>query len=94
MKVAILNDTHCGIRNSSDVFLNNSADFYDKVFFPYCREHDIKQIVHLGDVYDHRKFINFRALNHYRKHFLNKIRAEVRDMNKNYVSAKRLIEND
>ena len=74
MKVAILNDTHCGIRNSSDVFLNNSADFYDKVFFPYCQEHDIKQIVHLGDVYDHRKFINFRALNHYRKHFLNKIR--------------------
>jgi DNA repair exonuclease SbcCD nuclease subunit len=74
MKVAILNDTHCGIRNSSDVFLNNSADFYDKVFFPYCLENDIKQIVHLGDVYDHRKFINFRALNHYRKHFLNKIR--------------------
>jgi len=74
MKVAILNDTHCGIRNSSDVFLNNSADFYDKVFFPYCQEHNIKQIVHLGDVYDHRKFINFRALNHYRKHFLNKIR--------------------
>lgn len=74
MKVAILNDTHCGIRNSSDVFLNNSAEFYDNVFFPYCQEHNIKQIVHLGDVYDHRKFINFRALNHYRKHFLNKIR--------------------
>ena len=74
MKVAILNDTHCGIRNSSDVFLNNAADFYDKIFFPYCIENDIKQIVHLGDVYDNRKMVNFRALNHYRKHFLNKIR--------------------
>ena len=74
MKIAILNDTHCGVRNSSDIFLNNSAEFYDKVFFPYCIENNIKQIVHLGDYYDHRKFINFKALNHNRKHFLNKLR--------------------
>jgi DNA repair exonuclease SbcCD nuclease subunit len=74
MKIAILNDTHCGVRNSSDIFLNNSADFYDNVFFPYCLENNIKQIVHLGDYYDHRKFINFKALNHNRKHFLNKLR--------------------
>ena len=31
MKVAVLNDTHCGIRNSSDIFLNNASDFYSKV---------------------------------------------------------------
>ena len=74
MKIAILNDTHCGVRNSSDIFLNNSADFYDNVFFPYCIENNIKQIIHLGDYYDHRKFINFKALNHNRKHFLNKLR--------------------
>lgn len=74
MKIAILNDTHCGVRNSSDIFLNNSADFYDNIFFPYCIENNIKQIVHLGDYYDHRKFINFKALNHNRKHFLNKLR--------------------
>lgn len=74
MKIAILNDTHCGIRNSSEVFLNNAAEFYDNVFFPYCKEHNIKQIVHLGDYYDHRKFVNFKALNHNRKHFLNKLR--------------------
>ena len=74
MKIAILNDTHCGIRNSSEVFLNNAAKFYDEIFFPYCKEHDIKQIVHLGDYYDHRKFVNFKALNHNRKHFLDKLR--------------------
>jgi predicted phosphodiesterase len=70
MKIAILNDTHCGVRNSSEIFLNNS----DNVFFPYCVENGIKQVVHLGDYYDHRKFINFKALNHNRKHFLNKLR--------------------
>ena len=62
MKVAVLNDTHCGIRNSSDIFLNNAADFYSKVFFPYCKEHNIKQIVHLGDYYDNRKFMNLSLI--------------------------------
>jgi len=74
LKVAVLNDTHCGIRNSSEIFLNNAADFYNDIFFPYCKEHDIQQIVHLGDYYDHRKFVNFKALNHNRKVFLDPMR--------------------
>jgi len=75
MKIAILNDTHCGIRNSSDIFLNNSANFYDNIFFPECEKRNIKHIIHLGDYYDNRKFINFKALNHNRKHFLNELRS-------------------
>ena len=74
MKIAILNDTHCGIRNSSEIFLDYQAQFYDEVFFPYCKEREIKQVLHLGDYYDHRKFVNFKALNHNRKHFLNPLR--------------------
>ena len=75
MKIAILNDTHCGIRNSSEIFLKNSEDFYNEVFFPTCEKNNIKQIIHLGDYYDHRKFVNFKALNHNRKHFLNELRT-------------------
>ena len=74
MKLAVLNDTHCGIRNSSEIFLKNAADFYENIFFPYCRENNIEQILHLGDYYDHRKFVNFKALNHNRKHFLDPLR--------------------
>ena len=74
MKIAILNDTHAGIRNSSEIFLNNAEDFYTKVFFPECEKHDIKQILHLGDYYDHRKFVNFKALNHNRRIFLDELR--------------------
>ena len=74
MKIAILNDTHCGIRNSSEIFLNNSEEFYNNVFFPECEKHGIKQIVHLGDYYDHRKFINFKALNQNRRVFLDQLR--------------------
>jgi len=74
MLVAVLNDTHCGVRNSSDIFLDNAEKFYSDVFFPYLLEHNIKHIVHLGDYYDNRKFINFRALNRNRNHFLKPLR--------------------
>ena len=74
MKIAILNDTHCGIRNSSDVFLKYQETFYSDVFFPYCVEHNIKQVLHLGDYYDHRKFVNFKALNHNREIFLDPLK--------------------
>ena len=48
--------------------------FYRDVFFPYLLENDIKQIIHLGDYYDNRKTINFKALKHNRKIFLEKLR--------------------
>lgn len=74
MKVAILNDTHCGTRNSSDIFLQYQERFYTEIFFPYLKEHNIKNILHLGDYYEHRKFVNFKALNANRKHFLEPMR--------------------
>ena len=49
MKFAILNDTHAGIRNSSEIFLDNAETFYSEVFFPYMLDNDINHIVHLGD---------------------------------------------
>lgn len=70
MKFAILNDTHSGARNNSEIFIQHQEDFYSKVFFPYCEEHGITHIVHLGDYYEHRKFVNFKALQANRKHFL------------------------
>ena len=74
MKIAILNDTHTGIRNSSQIFLDNAEDFYANIFFPECEKRNITQIVHLGDYYDNRKVVNIKALNHNRKHFLNEMR--------------------
>lgn len=74
MKFIILNDTHAGIRNSSDIFLDNAEKFYSELLFPYMVENNIKHIVHLGDFYDNRKFINFRALHRVRKMFLGRLR--------------------
>lgn len=74
MKIAILNDTHCGIRNSSDIFTKYQENFYNDIFWPYIEKNDIQHILHLGDYYDHRKFINFKALNSNRKVFLDRLR--------------------
>ena len=74
MKLAILNDTHCGIRNSSDIFMKYQESFYTDIFFPYLLENNITQILHLGDYYDNRKTVNFKALHHNRKIFLEKLR--------------------
>jgi DNA repair exonuclease SbcCD nuclease subunit len=74
MKIAVLNDTHCGVRNSSDIFLDYQQKFYEKIFFPYLERHNIKQILHLGDYYDHRKYVNFKAQHQNRKTFLEPMR--------------------
>jgi len=76
MKVAILNDTHCGIRNSSNIYMDYQEKFYRDVFFPYLKDNDIKNIMHLGDYFDHRKYINFKALNHNRKVFLDVLKKD------------------
>ena len=73
-KVAILNDTHAGARNSSGIFIDYQEKFYTEVFFPYLRENGISRILHLGDYYEHRKFVNFKVLNANRRHFLDKLR--------------------
>jgi hypothetical protein len=70
MKVAILNDTHAGARNSSGIFIEYQRRFYEEVFFPYCDKHNISQVLHLGDYYESRKNVNFKALNENRNMFL------------------------
>lgn len=74
MQIALLNDTHAGCRNSSDIFMDYQERFYSEVFFPYLLENNITQILHLGDYYDNRKTVNFKALAHNRKIFLEKLR--------------------
>jgi len=74
VKIALLNDTHAGIRNSSEVMMEYQERFYTDVFFPYLKENGITKILHLGDYYDNRKFINFKALEHNRQIFLEKLR--------------------
>ena len=73
-KLAIITDTHYGVRGDHHAFIDNTKMFLDNIFFPYIKEHKIDTIIHLGDVVDRRKFINFYTLSRLRQDFLEPIR--------------------
>jgi DNA repair exonuclease SbcCD nuclease subunit len=74
MKIAIISDTHFGVRNDSPVFLNYILDYFEKIFFPYLVENNIKNVIHMGDVFDRRKYINFNTLAQVKKRFISKFK--------------------
>lgn len=62
MKIAIVTDTHTGARSESETFNNYFITFFEQVFFPYLEQNNIDTVIHLGDVFDRRKYINFKIL--------------------------------
>jgi DNA repair exonuclease SbcCD nuclease subunit len=71
MKIAVVTDTHFGARGDKQSILDHFGKFYQNVFFPYLKEHDIKTVWHLGDLVDRRKFINFNTLEQMKRVFLD-----------------------
>jgi hypothetical protein len=76
MKIAICNDTHAGARQESLHFNNYFFKFWDNVFFPYLKEHNITTVMHLGDLVDRRKFINYVIANSWRTKFFDRMKKE------------------
>jgi DNA repair exonuclease SbcCD nuclease subunit len=77
MKAVILNDTHFGYKADSPIVLEYFLSFFEEQLFPYIQTHNIKTIFHLGDIFDRRKYINFKTLYQVRKRFFEPLR----DMN-------------
>ena len=74
MKLAVLGDTHFGMRGDSLEFHRYNKKFYDNILFPYLIDNKIDTVFQLGDLFDRRKFINFNSLYLCRKYFFNKLR--------------------
>ena len=62
MKVAIISDTHYGVRKGSKLFHDFFEQFYKDIFFPTLDKEGIKTVIHMGDAFDSRKGIEFKAL--------------------------------
>ena len=67
MKIACITDTHFGARGDSAAFADFFNVFYYEYFFPYLQQNNIKQIIHLGDIVDRRKYINYVTARHLKK---------------------------
>lgn len=73
MKLAILTDTHAGYGNDKPIFRDIAKQFYDEVFFPCLDEYGITNVIHLGDILDRRKYINFVTLQRVNTDFVREI---------------------
>lgn len=71
MKIAIITDTHSGVRNDNIHFIENFKTSLDTIFFPYLKEHNIKRVLHLGDIVDRRKYCNIYTAHRLRTDFLD-----------------------
>ena len=62
MKIGILTDSHYGAKKGSKHLHDYFELFYKNVFFPTLEEHEIKTVIHMGDVFDSRKSIDYQSL--------------------------------
>lgn len=71
MKIACVTDTHFGARGDNVAFDNFFRKFYEDVFFPELHKRKIKQVIHLGDCFDRRKYINYNSLKTCKEYFFD-----------------------
>jgi DNA repair exonuclease SbcCD nuclease subunit len=77
MKIAVLGDSHFGVRNDSQIFHDYQAKFYSEVFFPYLETHGIKTVIQTGDLFDRRKFVNFNTLALAKSYFFDRFKGDL-----------------
>jgi len=75
MKIALITDTHWGVRNDQLAFLDNNKRFIDEVFLPYLDAHSIRTVIHLGDLVDRRKYLNINTAKRLRSDFIQPLHA-------------------
>lgn len=61
--VALLTDTHFGMRKNRDIFLDSQIRFFNEVFVPYLKDNNIKDVFILGDLFDNRNTLNIMTKN-------------------------------
>jgi len=74
MEIALITDTHAGGRNDSSIFNEYFLSFFEDQFFPYLKKNNINTIIHLGDVFDRRKYMNFNTLHSWRTRVFDYLR--------------------
>ena len=74
MKIALINDIHIGIKNDVQYMIEYQKKFFDDIFFPYLIENKINIVLMGGDLFDRRKYVNFKTLNYSKQFFFDKLK--------------------
>ena len=72
-KIALINDTHLGCRNDNPNYHEYIYKFWEEQFFPYIEQNNIDTIIHLGDVLDRRKYVNFKTLQDFNERIVKRL---------------------
>lgn len=76
-KLAIVADTHWGVRGDNAAFRRNMERFHSEVLFPRLRElrdaGELAGVVHLGDLVDRKKYVNFLTMTSVMTHWVHPI---------------------
>lgn len=75
MKLAIVGDTHFGIKDGSSNALTYQKHFFDEMLIPECNKRKVDGIVFLGDIFHNRRNVNMFILSNVIQIF-NKIKEE------------------
>jgi DNA repair exonuclease SbcCD nuclease subunit len=73
-KVALITDTHFGVRKGSQIFHEYFSQFYNSTFFPLLDSRSIDTVVHLGDCFDVRKGIDYWSLDWAKTNFFDPLK--------------------
>ena len=73
MRVAIVCDTHMGVKSDAPMMLDYQEKFFKDIFFPTLQARNISTVFHLGDLVDRRKYINYNTAARTRKMFLEPV---------------------
>lgn len=67
--IAILSDIHFGQSNFNKEIFETQMEFFEKQFFPYLIENNIKDVIHCGDFFHNRNLINWLIYNELKTRF-------------------------
>lgn len=69
MILPLFNDTHFGSNKFNKNIFNTKLEFFQKQFFPYILENQVKDVVFLGDMVDNRNIIDLWILQELKSKF-------------------------
>lgn len=70
MKYILVTDTHLGIKKANDHYLELVLQLFEDIG-DYAEEHNIREMIHLGDFFDNRKNMSLKTLFYARRIGLN-----------------------
>ena len=76
MRIALVTDTHAGVRGDNQNFAAYQRKFWRDEFYPRLKAEGITTIIHLGDIVDRRKYINFLTAKNLREDVIDPAMAE------------------